>query len=55
MYRVSAAAWALKYPGWKKEKAYLAVKIADYSRHPKENPMSIRRLTLWEGKKKASS
>ena len=43
----------VEYPGWKKEKAYLAVKIADYSRHPKENPMSIRRLTLWEGKKKA--
>ena len=43
----------VEYSGWKKEKAYLAVKIADYSRHPKENPMSIRRLTLWEGKKKA--
>jgi len=43
----------VEYPGWKKEKAYLAIKIADYSRHPKENPMSIRRLTLWEGKKKA--
>ncbi len=43
----------VEYPGWKKEKAYLAVKIADYSRHPKENPMSIRRLTLWNGKKKA--
>ena len=42
----------VEYPGWKKEKAYLAVKIADYSRHPKENPMSIRRLTLWNGKKK---
>ncbi|MBR2210868.1 MAG: M23 family metallopeptidase [Fibrobacter sp.] len=42
----------VEYPGWKKEKAYLAVKIADYSRHPKENPMSIRRLTLWDGKKK---
>ena len=42
----------VEYPGWKKEKAYLAVMIADYSRHPKENPMSIRKLTLWNGKKK---
>lgn len=25
----------------------LAVKIADYSRTPKENPMSVRRITMW--------
>lgn len=28
-------------------KLNLAIKIADYSREPKENPMSIRRITLW--------
>ncbi|WP_290744529.1 M23 family metallopeptidase [Fibrobacter sp. UBA4309] len=26
---------------------YMAVKIADYSREPKDNPMSIRRIELW--------
>ena len=26
---------------------YLALKIADYSREPKDNPMSIRRLEVW--------
>lgn len=26
---------------------YLALKIADYSREPKENPMAIRRLEIW--------
>ena len=25
----------------------MAVKIADYSREPKENPMSVRRITVW--------
>lgn len=25
----------------------MAVKVADYSREPKENPMSIRRISLW--------
>lgn len=25
----------------------IAVKIADYSREPKDNPMSVRRITLW--------
>lgn len=25
----------------------VAIKIADYSRHPKENPMSIRRIEVW--------
>ena len=25
----------------------MAVKIADYSREPKDNPMSVRRLTVW--------
>ncbi|WP_298768033.1 M23 family metallopeptidase [uncultured Fibrobacter sp.] len=25
----------------------IAVKIVDYSREPKENPMSVRRITLW--------
>lgn len=28
-------------------KLNLAVKIADYSREPKENPMSVRRISLW--------
>ena len=31
---------------------HIAVKIADYSREPKENPMSVRRVTLLDGKKK---
>jgi len=42
----------VEYPGKKKEGIYLAVKIADYSRAPKDNPMSIRRLTLKEKNKK---
>lgn len=33
-------------------KLNLAVKIADYSREPKENPMAIRRISLWRYEEK---
>src|SRR5574344_3121291 len=35
-----------------KSQNYFAFKIADYSRTPLDNPMSVRRVTLYAGKKK---
>jgi len=40
----------LAVPG--KSQNYFAFKIADYSRTPLDNPMSVRRVTLYAGKKK---
>lgn len=34
---------------------YMAIKIADYSREPKDNPMSIRRLEVWRYDEKVYS